>query len=400
MARQELRGGVNETAARAAIARIAASKHLENKEAQKRLLQYLIERTIDGTAAALKEYTVGVECFGKAEGYDPQSDSSVRVHLGKLRKLLEEYASGEGLEDEVRVSLPQRQFTLSIAAREPEAAATRRGWWRWAGAAGAGAGLGWLAGNSRRPRLSPVLAEFWRPMGEGARRSIVCLGTPLFFRYRGAFVRVPGQEDFETFSRGEVARKLGEALGDSEPVEGHEYTGAGEGSGAFLIAQTLARGGVYPQVRRSHLLTWEEIKNDNVVFLGSAKYIPQLRQLPEQPDFLADRLGVLNPRPRPGEPEIFRGKRTADGDLLEHHAVISRIWGPGRQAKLWLIGGSSTGATLAAVETACSEEKLAALFFNVRRPGEALPQSIEIVVKAEFRREVAVGVSYVTHRVR
>jgi hypothetical protein len=39
-----------------------------------------------GEAADLKGYTVGVEAFAKPPGYDPKTDSSVRVQAGKLRR--------------------------------------------------------------------------------------------------------------------------------------------------------------------------------------------------------------------------------------------------------------------------------------------------------------------------
>src|SRR3954451_11695998 len=78
---------------------ILASEALRNRESLRRLLRFLADHTIAGSADSLKEYTVGMAVFGKPERYDPQVDPSARVHLGKLRQKLDEYYRTEGQSD-------------------------------------------------------------------------------------------------------------------------------------------------------------------------------------------------------------------------------------------------------------------------------------------------------------
>src|SRR5580658_6335180 len=93
------------------LEKIVGSRAFRDRETLRHLLEYLVDRTLDGTADSLKEYVIGVDVFGKPAGYDPQTDASVRVQIGKLRKKLEEYYLDEGISDSLMLQLPKRQFT-------------------------------------------------------------------------------------------------------------------------------------------------------------------------------------------------------------------------------------------------------------------------------------------------
>src|SRR5437660_6274813 len=89
------------------VGRILHSSAFRGRDSLKRLLAYLVERTLDGSADELKEYAIGIDLFHKQEGYDPQQDGSVRQNIGKLRQKLEEYYRSEGNGDLVRIELPK-----------------------------------------------------------------------------------------------------------------------------------------------------------------------------------------------------------------------------------------------------------------------------------------------------
>lgn len=96
------------------IRRMLSSKTFESSETQRRLLQYLAEKALSGEADRLKEYTVGLEAFGKPSSYDPQEDSVVRTQAGRLRGKLREYYATEGKNDPVVVELPKGGFKLIV----------------------------------------------------------------------------------------------------------------------------------------------------------------------------------------------------------------------------------------------------------------------------------------------
>jgi len=75
------------------------SKTLRLSEVQRRLLTYLVEKSLAGEADDLKEYTIGIDAFGKPPSYDPRQQSVVRMHVARLRQKLAEYYRAEGAAD-------------------------------------------------------------------------------------------------------------------------------------------------------------------------------------------------------------------------------------------------------------------------------------------------------------
>src|SRR5256885_1503810 len=105
------------------IQRIIASKAFKTSEVHRSLLHYLAEKSLAGEAHNLKEYTVGLDVFGKPASYDPRQESVVRMHVGRLRQKLAEYYRTDGVDDAVIVDLPKGGFALTFEARRmPEPA--------------------------------------------------------------------------------------------------------------------------------------------------------------------------------------------------------------------------------------------------------------------------------------
>lgn len=82
-----------------------------------RMLRYLVETAICGSACDLKEYTVGAEVFDRDASYDPRTDSVVRVHGTRLRSKLAEYYASAGVDDAVIIELPKGGYTPAFRYR-------------------------------------------------------------------------------------------------------------------------------------------------------------------------------------------------------------------------------------------------------------------------------------------
>jgi hypothetical protein len=78
-------------AIRVEVERVCSSRGFENADRLKELLRYTVDKTLAGHGQDLKEYSLGVDVFGRGERFDPKSDSLVRVTTGKLRLKLKEY---------------------------------------------------------------------------------------------------------------------------------------------------------------------------------------------------------------------------------------------------------------------------------------------------------------------
>ena len=74
------------------------------------LLCYLCEKLFSGQASQIKEYSVGLEVFGRGQSFDQNADSIVRVEANRLRKRLAEYYTGEGASNRLHITIPIGQY--------------------------------------------------------------------------------------------------------------------------------------------------------------------------------------------------------------------------------------------------------------------------------------------------
>jgi hypothetical protein len=109
-------------------------------------LRYLVEQSLAGESAALKEAVIGAEVFQRGAGYDPRVDPIVRVEARRLRSRLADYYAGPGAADPVKIDLPKGNyvplFTANAPAPGPVATRSRRRssgpWWPPTGGYGRG----------------------------------------------------------------------------------------------------------------------------------------------------------------------------------------------------------------------------------------------------------------------
>jgi hypothetical protein len=88
-------------------------------------LTYILEESISGRFAALKERIIGVKLFGRAPSYDTGEDAIVRVTASDVRKRLLQHYGKYGITSEFRISLPLGSYIPEIT-REPQKTANDR----------------------------------------------------------------------------------------------------------------------------------------------------------------------------------------------------------------------------------------------------------------------------------
>jgi adenylate cyclase len=124
----------SEAEVRAALERVLSASLFANGGRASSLLRYLVEQTLAGGGERLKEYVVGVELFGRGDQFDPRVDTIVRVEARRLRARLDEYYSGPGAADPVRIEIPRGSYVPTFSAAgvpsvaavvEPEAASAQ-----------------------------------------------------------------------------------------------------------------------------------------------------------------------------------------------------------------------------------------------------------------------------------
>jgi len=401
---------------RAQIDRLIGSRTFEASEVHRRLLHYLSEKALSGEADRLKEYTIGLEAFGKPDTYDPKQDSIVRLQIGRLRQKLAVYYQSEAAGDPVLVTLPKGAFRLNFEPFAVEPAPQRHSepvhWNRWVVAALAGIALWALVATFFAIRefrqagpiaekWSPELEALWQPVLQSKRSLLVCVGTPLFVRFPGyGFFRDPKANDWQDIEKSDRIRATRKALGVTELLPSYNFTGAGEASAAFLLGQLLTTRKQDLHVTRSSILSWQQIADSDVVFLGPPKFNLQLQAAGLAQDIVMEADGIRNLKPQAGEPvfleDRFQSGRTSEG---ETHALITRTPGPSGAGELLIIAGNAGADTMAAAEWLTQPWHAKTLVNRLRGKSGEMPRSFQVVLKVEFKQGIPVQSSYVFHHV-
>ncbi len=287
------------------IDNIIKSHSLRGSESLCKLLQYLAKQSLYHPDAPLKEYQIATEVYGRPADFDPQSDSTIRVQAGRLRLKLAEYYAGEGAADPIVVKIPKGSYHLtfegrtveppgpqSVSALEPSPSsavvATVPVGWRvavillLAGLTISLIVLGSLLWNRKLPepamaapnalRSAGSLAAFWRPFTAGAEEPWVVFSN-------AAFVGRP-----ETGMRYYNSRE------DSKSAVYDHYTGVGEVLAIHALDDAFGALGRRILVKRGSLFTLDDVRNNNLIFVGSPSENLSLLDIPGTQEFVFQRV--------------------------------------------------------------------------------------------------------------
>jgi hypothetical protein len=147
------------------------------------------------------------------------------------------------------------------------------------------------------------------------------------------------------------------------------YTGIGEADGVYELTRLFDLAHATFILKRSHLVTWDEAKQRNLIFIGSPAENLAVQALPSHSEFTlfssAEASGYHNNHPRPGELADYV---RPEHPLTRDYAIISLL--PGMQAgktMMWLSGLTTLG-TQAAVEFASRPDGAAELLKSAQAP--------------------------------
>lgn len=409
------------------LQRLVNSELLSHSPALVRLLNYLAERAILGEGETLKEYTIGVEALGKTEGYDTQADPSVRSQVRRLRAKLAEYYEGEGIENPARITLPKGTFVLHFEPRQvPLAewaadAADRLQHWRRLALVLAvavcvlAAGQIWYfvqeddaaAASTSAALLTDDIRQIWGPHLDEDRPGIVSLGIPVFFRlHREAgspgnltdliirdtqFRSATGEE---TVERVEGWREI---IGADSVTHWENYMAVGEALGAYRLGKILVAAGLDVPIVRSTALSWDEIRVNDVIFLGASKTNPHLQVEDLARHFRVTDGGVVNVTPAEGEAANYRNEDGANG-ARRGFAVFGRYPAPVGDGYATVVGSNMNLATWAAVEYLTRPHYASELVDGLEAQFGQVPEYFEVVIEARFHEQTPIAIHWVAMR--
>ena len=407
------------------VQRILKSASFRNAVTLQQLLQFLTARVFEGGADALKEYTIGVEAFGRPQDFDPKTDTIVRVQIHRLRQKLTEYYEADGSRDPILVEIPKGHYLPSFEVvsdpnasngrdSAPESDATNSAATPRVGKNFEGSGLGkgpergrpgWILLSRTAIAAAAVIAVFatglWignkqlrtgvagMPAFGGSQSALANSADPVrafwasflgndsapVIAFPDAVFLLDDSNDLFRFRRGAsddrgalVDPHLAQQFASNPSLVAkagqlyyeNGYTGAGELQGIAMLSNLLGQMGVKATVKPSRDITPDDLRQHNVILLGSPFQNVAVAQLIATGDFNFKnpdsrheqwRAQIVNAHPRANEAPTYGTERDPSTQALKtDYGIITIQSGviPGRY--IAVLGGLDTtgteGATL------------------------------------------------------
>ena len=408
------------------IDHIIKSHSLRGSESLCKLLQYLAKQALYHPDAPVKEYQIATEVYGRSADFDPQSDSTIRVQAGRLRLKLAEYYAGEGAGDPILVKIPKGSYHLtfearavellqpqSVPARQPVASADAPAAaipLRWRAAfvlllAGLMASLlavtlllsrkpseaTTVPASVARPAAGP-LATFWKPFATGSEEPWVIFSN-------AAFVGRP-----------ETGMRYYKSSQDAKATVYDHYTGVGEVLAIHALDDAFGALGRRIRVKRGSLFTLDDVRNNNLIFVGSPSENLSLLDIPGTQEFVFQRvesgprqgdLSIVSKHPKAGEAAVFLASPSGE-PLTEDYAVVGLVPGIGAGQYVMILAGTTTFGTQGAVEFVCRQDSVEKLLRAIPGVGgdRGTIKPFEALVRVKTARGVPVGSELLAVRAR
>jgi adenylate cyclase len=103
---------------RAQLEHILTCPPFSTAERLSTFLSYVVTESLEGRAARLKQFTIGLDVFNRGEQFDPVKDPIVRIQAGRVRRALARYYSEAGTTDSIRIEIPVGSYAAVFSYAE------------------------------------------------------------------------------------------------------------------------------------------------------------------------------------------------------------------------------------------------------------------------------------------
>lgn len=410
------------------VEKLVASQTLHGSESLRKLLQYLAQQSLDHPGTPVKEHQIATEVFGRPSDFDPQLDSLVRVQAGRLRSKLATYYETEGTEDGVLVDLPKGSYVLSFHHRRKGQAKSHANGWADAEAADAWViprKIGIVLFGFSILLSAALVAIVLLAINRAPRDSSVALANPS----SGISANGPANAALETFwkpfltgpsepwavfsngsfvGRPETGLRYYDPKKDSRAQLWDHYTGVGEVLAVHNLDQVFSALHRTIRVKRGSLFELDDVKNNDLIFIGSPSENLTLMDIPGTKEFVFRRvasglrkgdLAIMNVHPKGGEAEANLAS-PSNSPLTEDYAVVALLPGLSPSRSVLILAGTTTFGTQGTVEYVCHQNSLEELLLrlSVSKGGELNP--FEALLHVKIARGVPVQTELISLRKR
>ncbi len=368
------------------VQRILQSAPFRNAPMLQQLLQFLATKAIENSAESMKEYTIGVDVFGRPQDFDPKTDTIVRVQIHRLRQKLRDYYESEGVRDPVLIEIPKGHYLpvfesvqipqdvelhQILAPTQDAILPVGRG--PQSQSASTDHEVGHPSGPITQTLVIAavvIIATFaaglwigrrWFPLISGNQSALASVGSSFekspdpvkafwaaflgndsspVIAYPDAVFLLDDTNDLFRFRRGAtdfrgapVDPHLAEQFAENPALVAkagnlsyeNAYLGFGELKAVGMLSNLFGQMGLKPVIKPSRELTVDDLKQHNVIMLGSSSQNYAVAQLSTMGDFSFEnsdlhkekwRLFIVNGQPRSGEASTYRTERDPNTRVL------------------------------------------------------------------------------------
>ncbi|GAA0778886.1 hypothetical protein E1180_19415 [Roseibium denhamense] len=93
-----------------ALVKTLKSNEFQSAPQLQAFLSFVVHAALDKRMEQIKGYTIAVEALGRSPDFNPVTDPIVRVEAARLRRRLDRYYAGTGVNDQVRIYIPKGSY--------------------------------------------------------------------------------------------------------------------------------------------------------------------------------------------------------------------------------------------------------------------------------------------------
>ncbi|MGA2113539.1 MAG: hypothetical protein ABSH56_02175 [Bryobacteraceae bacterium] len=352
-------------AIRAQVERILSSQQFRGSRRCLSLLRHIVEHTVTGDTAQLKERTLGIEVFEREPDYDTSQDPVVRATAGEIRKKLAQYYQEPGHQSELRIDLLAGSYIAEFhdSVTPPPAARRDSRLWIKIGLSIAGAAVVVLVLTLLSPRWKETeLQRLWQPLLKAPGTIIISLGQPIVYNLKST----QAQDAIQGFA------------GTTPPSSGPEpdfilkkdlvilpdrYAAMGDVICLVHIAGMLEKNGKPYRIRGERSTTFADLRETPAVLIGAFDNqwtllaVGQLRFIFEKDDTTAT--DFVRDRQHPENNEWKLTGAWPYWDVKNDYAIVSRIVDTTTDRPVVIAAGITHYGTMAAGEFLTNPEYFA-----------------------------------------
>jgi hypothetical protein len=372
------------------VQRVIESPNLVGSARLRDFLLHITACAIRETPEDATEQQIGIQVFQRPPGFNSSEDSIVRSQARLLRHKLAAYFDAEGASEPLVIEIPKGHYLPVFLPREfirePSVESSIKIKATLAPIHVEEAKEILLPEPSRGDKGDKVERQRgWVTLTGVGFALLLCLSVALAFRWqRQSAVAKPLKQLWAPFLAGDPplviysnALFVGDAksgmryaAGDGSDEHSVElvdnYTGIGELISVHELTKMFDSQRAEFLLKRSPLVTWDEARSRNLIFIGSVAENGSLKLLPSTQDFTltatADAAGIINHHPRPGEPQVYL---RPEHPLTKDYAVVALLPGVQPDHKMFVFSGLTTLGTQAAIEYALEPGTAAELMRQV-----------------------------------